>query len=126
MKNLKFLLTFYLILGSFVYSNNIERDCILAGSIHNPKENTISVNKQTVNLSSDGQFLYKFSMDKPGYIDVNMGKEIAFYFNPGDNLYLEIDPNEDLKLIKVRGDREKINQFLVKITLGIRTDFPMP
>ncbi len=114
MKTLKFLVTFYFILGSLVYSNDIERDCILAGSILTPKENYISVNKQSVNLSSDGQFLYKFRMDKPGYIDVNMGKEIAFYFKPGDSLYLEIDPDEDLKYIKVRGTQETINQFLVQ------------
>jgi acetyl esterase/lipase len=94
--------------------NNPEKYCILAGSIHNPKHLTISINNLPVNLNSDGQFLYKFLIDKPGYIDINMGKEIAVYIKTGDILYLEINPDKDLKYIKVMGTREKINQFLVQ------------
>jgi len=114
MKIIKFILSFLVVLGSSLYSNNIEKNCILNGSVHNPKENIIRVNDQAVNLNSDGYFLYEFSMDKPGYINLNMGKEIGFYYKPGDSLYLEINPAEDLKFIKVRGDQEIINQFMVQ------------
>ena len=43
-----------------------------------------------------------------------MGKDISFYFKPGDILYIEVDPNEDLKYIEVRGSQDIINQFLVQ------------
>jgi hypothetical protein len=116
MKHLTDFLIICLTFGTLVFCNDDNNQSVLRGVIYSPNEKTIIVNTENVNLNSDGQFLYKFNLNKPGYIDINFGKEIAFYFKPGDKLYVEIDANKDLKFIKVKGDRELFNQFIVQET----------
>ena len=108
-----FLLLFFSV-NVFLFANEFKKNCVLTGVVHNFKAPQITINKQSIDLNSKGQFYYRLSLEKPAYFKINYGKHVPFYLHPGDSIHLEIDANKELNSIKVIGDRNDINQYLIQ------------
>lgn len=92
---------------------NTKKSYILSGKIHNAQNPQISIQNQNVALNDRGYFYLSRSIDNPSYVSIDFGKKISLYLFPGDSLNLEIDTNKELDKIKVSGDRQEINRFLI-------------
>ncbi len=100
----------------FLFSLELEKDIVFSGKVQNAKSPHLSINKQSVPLSAEGEFQYSAGIKKPAYFEVDFGKKVFLYLRPGDKLALEIDADAELKSIKLSGDRQEINQLLIEMT----------
>jgi acetyl esterase/lipase len=97
-----------------MFSNVLEKNYILSGKIHNYESSQISIQTQNVDLNENGEFHFSKPIAKSSYVALDFGKKISLYLLPCDSLFLEIDTNQELDKIKVSGDRQKINHFLIQ------------
>ncbi len=114
MKRLAYSILVLICITSQLLLSSTKKSYILSGKIHNFKNSQISIQNEKVELNDDGEFHFSKLLDKPSYVAINFGKKINLYVHPGDSLYLEIDINQELNTIKVSGDRQEINQFLIQ------------
>jgi acetyl esterase/lipase len=114
MRRLSLPILILLYLNSQIFSNVSKKNYILSGKIHNYESAQISIQNKNVALSEDGNFFFSKSIDSPFYVFIDFGKKINLYVHPGDSLFLEIDADQELNSIKVSGDRQEINKFLIQ------------
>ena len=114
MKRLTFSILFLICLNSFLLSESKKKSYIVSGTILNFQNAQILIQDQNVDLSEDGNFFFSKAIDSPFYVNIDFGKKINLYVHPGDSLFLEIDADQELNSIKVSGDRQKTNHFLIQ------------
>jgi acetyl esterase/lipase len=90
-----------------------DKESVISGVIQNVESASLRIDEQILNLEDSGQFRYTTQLNKPSYISLDFGKEIHFYLKPGDRIIVDIDGQEPLVSIKVSGDRQEINEYLI-------------
>ncbi|MGD8534478.1 MAG: alpha/beta hydrolase fold domain-containing protein [Candidatus Aminicenantes bacterium] len=93
-----------------------EKSSVISGVIQDLEATHITINDQTVTLEESGQFRYAVPLTKPEYFALDFGKEIYLYLKPGDRVTVEIDAEAPLTSIKVGGDQQEINRYLIQQT----------
>lgn len=108
-----------------------DKESVISGVIQNIGSASLSIDEQTINLEDSGQFRYSTLLTKSSYITLGFGKEIHLYLKPGDRVLLDIDAQDALASIKVSGDRQEINEYLIhqaheseKVNEYFNKDFP--
>jgi hypothetical protein len=93
-----------------------EKESVISGVIQNLEATHITINDETVILHESGQFRHAVPLTKPEYFALDFGKEIYLYLKPGDRVTVEIDAEALLTSIKVGGDQQEINRYLIQQT----------
>jgi acetyl esterase/lipase len=91
-----------------------DKDSEISGVVQNLNSTFIAIGEKTVDLDGSGQFRYITRITKPSYISLNFGTEISLYLKPGDKISLDIDAQKALTAIKVSGDMQEINEYLIR------------
>ena len=94
---------------------NQDKESVISGVIQNLDATFLTINEQTINLNESGQFRYATQLTKPSYFTLDIGKEIHLYLEPGDSVSVNIDAQEALTSIKLSGDNQKINGYLIQL-----------
>ena len=90
------------------------KESVISGVIQNIESASLAIDEQTIILEDSGQFRYTTVLTKPSYITLDFGKEISLYLKPGDRISVDIDAQEALTTIKVSGDQQEINGYLIQ------------
>ena len=90
------------------------KESVISGVIQNIESASLAIDEQTIILEDSGQFRYTTVLTKPSYITLDFGKEISLYLKPGDRISVDIDAQEALTSIKVSGDQQGINGYLIQ------------
>jgi acetyl esterase len=96
-----------------VLASQTEGDAVIRGVVPHTKDSRISINKQDVLLDDENKFEQTIPLEKPEYIEIGYGKDIAIYVKPGYEMDLHIDADQPIGSIKVSGDGSDINAFLI-------------
>lgn len=91
-----------------------DKESVISGVIQNLDATPLTINEQTINLDESGQFRYTTQLTKPSYFTLDFGKEIYLYLMPGDRVSVDIDAQKALTSIKVSGDQQAINGFMIQ------------
>jgi acetyl esterase/lipase len=91
-----------------------EKEAVITGIVKNPNAAHIKINEETIDLDETGQFRYANLLEKSTYIMLDFGEQVYLYVYPGDKVNLDIDTRKTLNSIKVDGDRQAINAYLIQ------------
>ncbi len=122
-------ITFSLALAGILFLNScaekapeIPTEAIVAGKIDNSTGGEalfrISEKTDTAIVSSDGTFNIKIKLEKASYIQFFYGGEYStMYLQPGDSVYMTVNPEEFDESMKFEGNGANSNNYLAELYL---------